>query len=213
MKKYKQRIADRMLQRRLSGVGAVLIEGPKWCGKTTTASQHANTILYLDDPAEMSQYLRMADINPKALLQGNIPLLIDEWQLAPKLWDTIRYEVDRRGEPGQFVLTGSAVPAQTDDIHHSGAGRFAWLTMRPMSLYESGESSGEVSLGHLFTSPDNIMGINQLSLEDVAFLICRGGWPSATLLNDKAALDTVRYYYDAVTRSDEIGRASCRERV
>ena len=202
MKKYKQRIADRMLQRRLSGVGAVLIEGPKWCGKTTTASQHANTILYLDDPTAMSQYLRMADINPKALLQGNIPLLIDEWQLAPKLWDTIRYEVDRRGEPGQFVLTGSAVPAQTDDIHHSGAGRFAWLTMRPMSLYESGESSGEVRLGHLFTSPDNIMGINQLSLEDVAFLICRGGWPSATLLNDKAALDTVRYYYDAVTRSN-----------
>ena len=184
MKKYKQRIADRMLQRRLSGVGAVLIEGPKWCGKTTTASQHAKTILYLDDPAEMSQYLRMADINPKALLQGKIPLLIDEWQLAPKLWDTIRYEVDRRGEPGQFVLTGSAVPAQTDDIHHSGTGRFAWLTMRPMSLYESGESSGEVSLGNLFTSPDIIMGMNQLSLEDIAFLICRGGWPSATLLND-----------------------------
>ena len=202
MKKYKQRIADRMLQRRLSGVGAVLIEGPKWCGKTTTASQQVNTILYLDDPTEMSQYLRMADINPKALLQGKTPLLIDEWQLAPKLWDTIRYEVDQRGEPGQFVLTGSAVPTQTDDIHHSGTGRFAWLTMRPMSLYESGESSGEVSLGHLFTSPDNIMGINQLSLEDIAFLICRGGWPSATLLNDKAALDTVRYYYDAVTRSD-----------
>ena len=191
-----------MLQRRLSGVGAVLIEGPKWCGKTTTASQHAKTILYLDDPTEMSQYLRMADINPKALLQGNIPLLIDEWQLAPKLWDTIRYEVDRRGEPGQFVLTGSAVPAQTDDIHHSGTGRFAWLTMRPMSLYESGESSGEVSLGNLFTSQDNIMGINPLSLEDIAFLICRGGWPSATLLNGEHALDTVRYYYDAVTRSD-----------
>ena len=191
-----------MLQRRLSGVGAVLIEGPKWCGKTTTASQHAKTILYLDDPTEMSQYLRMADINPKALLQGNIPLLIDEWQLAPKLWDTIRYEVDWRGEPGQFVLTGSAVPAQTDDIHHSGTGRFAWLTMRPMSLYESGESSGEVSLGNLFTSPDNIMGINPLSLEDIAFLICRGGWPSATLLNGEPALDTVRYYYDAVTRSD-----------
>ena len=202
MKKYKQRIADRMLQRRLSGVGAVLIEGPKWCGKTTTASQHAKTILYLDDPTDMSQYLRMADINPKALLQGNIPLLIDEWQLAPKLWDTIRYEVDRRGEPGQFVLTGYAVPAQTDDIHHSGTGRFAWLTMRPMSLYESGESSGEVSLGNLFTSPDNIMGINPLSLEDIAFLICRGGWPSATLLNGEPALDTVRYYYDAVTRSD-----------
>lgn len=202
MKKYKQRIADKMLQRRLSGVGAVLIEGPKWCGKTTTASQHANQILYLDDPTEMSQYLRMADINPKALLQGKEPLLIDEWQLAPKLWDTIRYEVDRRGNPGQFILTGSAVPAQTRDIHHSGTGRFAWLTMRPMSLYESGESSGEVSIGDLFSSPDNIMGINKLLLDDIAFLICRGGWPSATMLEGEPALDTVIYYYDAVTRSD-----------
>lgn len=202
MKKYKQRIADKMLQRRLSGVGAVLIEGPKWCGKTTTASQHANQILYLDDPTEMSQYLRMADINPKALLQGKEPLLIDEWQLAPKLWDTIRYEVDRRGNPGQFILTGSAVPAQTRDIHHSGTGRFAWLTMRPMSLYESGESSGEVSIGNLFSSPDNIMGINKLLLDDIAFLICRGGWPSATMLEGEPALDTVIYYYDAVTRSD-----------
>lgn len=201
MKKYKSRIADKMLQRRLMGAGAVLIEGPKWCGKTTTASQHSKTILYLDDPSEMSQYLRMADINPKALLQGKNPLLIDEWQLAPKLWDAIRYEVDRRGSTGQFVLTGSAVPAQTDHIHHSGAGRFAWLTMRPMSLYESGESSGEVSLEHLFSS-HNIMGNNSLSLEDIAYLICRGGWPSATMLDKETALDTVKYYYDAVIRSD-----------
>lgn len=202
MKQYKHRIADKMLQRRLLGVGAVLIEGPKWCGKTTTASQHSHTILYLDDPSEMSQYLRMADINPKALLQGDTPLLIDEWQLAPKLWDAIRYEVDRRGESGQFVLTGSAVPARTDDIHHSGTGRFAWLTMRPMSLFESGESSGEVSLGHLFSSPDNILGNNKLTLDDIAYLVCRGGWPSATLLDKETALDTVKYYYDAVTRSD-----------
>ena len=191
MKQYKHRIADKMLQRRLLGVGAVLIEGPKWCGKTTTASQHSNAILYLDDPSEMSQYLRMADINPKALLQGDTPLLIDEWQLAPKLWDAIRYEVDRRGKPGQFVLTGSAVPARTDDIHHSGTGRFAWLTMRPMSLF-----------GHLFSSPDNILGNNKLTLDDIAYLICRGGWPSATLLDKETALDTVKYYYDAVTRSD-----------
>lgn len=200
--RYKQRIADKMLQRRLSGAGAVLIEGPKWCGKTTTASQQANTILYLDDPSEMSQNLRMADINPKALLNGEPPLLIDEWHLAPKLWDTIRFAVDRRGIPGQFILTGSAVPAHTEDIHHSGAGRFAWLTMRPMSLYESGESSGEVSLEHLFSSPENVMGTNTLSLDDIAYLICRGGWPSATMLTGETALDTVRYYYDAVTRSD-----------
>lgn len=121
-----------MFQRRLSGVGAVLIEGPKWYGKTTTASQHANTILYLDDPTEMSQYLRMADINPKALLQGP-PLLIDEWQLAPKLWDTIRYEVDRRGEPGlenhQLHTVAAACGYQLENHHHAlaDAETCAWI--------------------------------------------------------------------------------------
>lgn len=199
---YKQRIADKMLERRLAGVGAVLIEGPKWCGKTTTAAQHAATVLYLDDPSEMQQNLRMADVNPKLLLTGTPPVLIDEWQLAPKLWDAIRFEVDHKGLPGQFILTGSAVPVKTDEIHHSGAGRFAWLTMRPMSLYESGESSGEVSLAELFKTPENISGINRLSLDDIAFLICRGGWPYATTLKGDLALDQVKYYYDAVTRSD-----------
>ena len=202
MNAYKPRIADKMLARRLAGVGAVLIEGPKWCGKTTTAAQHASTVLYLDDPAEMQQNLRMADINPKALLMGETPILLDEWQLAPKLWDTIRFEVDRRGVPGQFILIGSAVPAKTDEIHHSGAGRFAWLTMRPMSLFESGESSGEVSLAELFNSPETVFGCNKLTLDDMAFLICRGGWPYSTALSKDLALDQVKYYYDAVTRSD-----------
>lgn len=174
MRKYKQRIADQMLRRRLEGVGAVLIEGPKWCGKTTTTSQHAKTVLYMDDPSQMEQYQMLADVNPKALLVGNVPLLLDEWQLVPKLWDTIRYEVDRRGEMGQFILTGSAVPAKTNEIHHSGAGRFAWLTMRPMSLYESGESTGEISLGDLFNAPDTIQAVNALSLDEIAYLICRG---------------------------------------
>ncbi len=191
-----------MLQRRLAGVGAVLIEGPKWCGKTTTAAQHASTILYMDDPEMLKQNIRMADINPKVLLQGDIPLLLDEWQLAPKLWDAIRFEVDHRDGPGQFILTGSAVPAKMDDINHSGAGRFAWLTMRPMSLFESGESTGEVSLAELFNGPQEILGFNKLTLENMARLICRGGWPYATMMDNELALDQVKYYYDTVVRSD-----------
>lgn len=202
MTKYKERISDRMLQRRLAGIGAVLIEGPKWCGKTTTAALHAKTVLYMDDPSQIKQNLQMADISPKVLLKGDTPVLIDEWQLAPKLWDAIRFEVDHRDGPGQFILTGSAVPSKTDEIHHSGTGRFSWLTMRPMSLYESGESTGEVSLSELFASPDEITGINKLTLEDMAFLICRGGWPYATTLEKELALDQVMYYYDGVTRSD-----------
>lgn len=191
-----------MLQRRLAGIGAVLIEGPKWCGKTTTAAQHAATILYMDDPEMLKQNIHMADISPKALLQGTPPLLIDEWQLAPKLWDAIRFEVDHRAVPGQFILTGSAVPAKTDDINHSGTGRFAWLTMRPMSLFESGESTGEVSLAALFDSPNEILGVNKLEFKDIAYLICRGGWPYAAMTDKELALDQVKYYYDAVTRLD-----------
>lgn len=200
--RYKERIADRMLQRRLAGVGAVLVEGPKWCGKTTTAAKHAKTVLYLDNPSELQQNMRMAEVNPGALLAGTPPVLIDEWQLAPKLWDAVRFEVDQRGQPGQFILTGSAVPASTDDIHHSGTGRFAWLTMRPMSLFESGESTGEVALSRLFDAPDDVFGVNRLSLEDVAYLICRGGWPYSTRLEKDLALDQVKYYYDGVVRSD-----------
>lgn len=202
MKKYKQRIADKLLKRRLHGIGAVLIEGPKWCGKTTTAAQQASTIIYMDDPSQITQNLRMADINPQKLLSGKTPMLIDEWQLAPKLWDAIRFEVDHRNGAGHFILTGSAVPADTKDIHHSGTGRFSWLTMRPMSLFESGESTGEVSLMDLFNSPGMISGESKLSLEDIAFLICRGGWPYATELDGDLALDQVKYYYDGVTRSD-----------
>lgn len=150
----------------------------------------------------LKQNIRMADINPKVLLQGDIPLLLDEWQLAPKLWNAIRFEVDHRDGPGQFILTGSAVPAKMDDINHSGAGRFAWLTMRPMSLFESGESTGEVSLAELFNGPQEILGFNKLTLENMARLICRGGWPYATMMDNELALDQVKYYYDTVVRSD-----------
>ncbi len=191
-----------MLARKLAGKGAVLIEGPKWCGKTTTAEQQAATIVYMDDPVQKEQNIKMADINPKALFIGETPILLDEWQIAPKLWDAVRFEVDHREELGQFILTGSAVPPDSDEIHHTGTGRYAWLTMRPMSLYESGESTGEVSIKELFDAPNQILGINKLTLEDLAFLICRGGWPRATTLEGELALDQAKDYYDAVTKSD-----------
>lgn len=206
MMNYKKRIADGMLKRKLEGKGAVLIEGPKWCGKTTTAEQIAASVLYMDDPEKKEQNISMSELNPKRLLKGAVPRLIDEWQLAPKLWDAIRFEVDHRGEQGQFVLTGSAVPVDTREITHSGTGRFTWLTMRPMSLYESGESTGEVSLQSLFEGAADIDGGSDISIDYLAFLVCRGGWPQAVDMRDEIALDQAMDYYDAVVRSD-INRA------
>ena len=206
MKKYKARIADEILKSRLLGKGAVLIEGPKWCGKTTTAEQIAGSILYMADPEKEKQNLTMAEINPKRLLKGEIPRLIDEWQIAPKLWDAVRFEVDHRNEFGQFILTGSSVPASYEHIHHTGTGRFSWLLMRPMSLYESLDSTGEVSLKMLFEAPEQIEGENMLDLKQLAFLVCRGGWPRATDLDGEIALEQAFDYYDAVVKSD-ISRA------
>jgi len=206
MKVYKKRIADDILKRKLEGKGAVLIEGPKWCGKTTTAEQVAASVLYMDDPEKKAQNITMAELSPKRLLAGETPRLIDEWQLAPKLWDAIRFEVDHRGEMGQFVLTGSAVPADTKEIAHTGTGRFTWLTMRPMSLYESGDSTGQVSLRELFQGADDVVGESDIDLDRLAFLTCRGGWPQAMDMRDEIALDQAVDYYDAVVNSD-INRA------
>ena len=206
LKKYKARIADEILKKRLQGKGAVLIEGPKWCGKTTTAEQVAGSILYMADPEKEEQNLTMAEINPKRLLKGEIPRLIDEWQIAPKLWDAVRFEVDHRDEFGQFILTGSSVPASYEHIHHTGTGRFSWVLMRPMSLYESLDSTGEVSLKTLFETPNQIDGENALDLNRLAFLVCRGGWPRATDLEGELALEQAFDYYDAVVKSD-ISRA------
>ena len=206
MEAYRYRIVDEILKRKLEGKGAVLIEGPKWCGKTTTAEQVAASILYMDDPEKKEQNITMSELNPKRLLKGEAPRLIDEWQLAPKLWDAIRFEVDHRRELGQFVLTGSAVPADTKEIAHSGTGRFTWLTMRPMSLYESGDSTGEVSLKALFDGVEEIDGESHISIDRLAFLVCRGGWPQAVDMRDEIALDQAMDYYDAVVRSD-INRA------
>lgn len=202
MKRYRKRIADEILKRKLEGKGAVLIEGPKWCGKTTTAEQIAKSILYMDDPETKEQNITMSELSPKRLLRGETPRLIDEWQLAPKLWDAIRFEVDHRGELGQFVLTGSAVPSDTKEITHSGTGRFTWLTMRPMSLFESGESTGEVSLNALFSQPEELDGESRLDIDRLAFLVCRGGWPQAVGMRDEIALDQAIDYYDAVVHAD-----------
>lgn len=202
MKKYKKRIADEILKRKLEGKGAVLIEGPKWCGKTTTAEQIAASVIYMDDPETKEQNINMSELNPKRILHGPVPRLIDEWQLAPKLWDAIRFEVDHRNELGQFVLTGSAVPADTKEITHSGTGRFSWLMMRPMSLYESGESTGEVSLKDLFDNKTSVEGYSDINIERLAFLVCRGGWPRSIDMREEIALDQAIDYFDAVVHFD-----------
>ena len=198
MKTYKSRIVDEMLQARLRRKGAVLIEGAKWCGKTTTAEQQAASVLYMADP-EVS---RMADVSIKRLLKGDRPRLLDEWQVAPAIWDAVRFDVDHSDSMGQFILTGSSVPPQTSAIMHSGVGRFAKLLMRPMSLFESGESNGEVSLSALFNSEEDVEGENSMDIDHLAFLICRGGWPGAIGLSDRDALGQAFDYFDIVTDSD-----------
>ena len=206
MKEYKARIVDNMLKEKLEAKGAVVIEGPKWCGKTTTAMQVAGSILRMDEPRNREANIQMAEIDPGQLLKGDAPRLIDEWQIAPKLWDATRYEVDTRGKEGQFILTGSAVPVESEEITHSGTGRFTWLLMRPMSLYESGDSTGEVSLQNLFERPDRIAGTNDFDIDRLAFLICRGGWPHAVGMKEKPSLLQAEDYYEAVIKSD-INRA------
>jgi predicted AAA+ superfamily ATPase len=200
---YKKRIADQMLTDKLDAMGAVLIEGPKGCGKTTTAEQLAKSILYMDDPEHSDQYMQMAQTNIRFLLQGETPRLIDEWQIVPKFWDAIRFEVDHRDDDGQFILTGSAVPPDGSEIHHTGTARYGWLTMRPMSLWESGDSNGSISLGDLFNSPEQIGSSSDMKLEQLAFLICRGGWPKSIFKkSEKAAMMQAIEYYEAITRSD-----------
>ena len=206
MEGYRSRIIDGLLARKLQAKGAVLIEGPKWCGKTTTAEEMAASKVMLARTDAKEQFRRLLEIDTDAALSGNPPMLIDEWQTVPKLWDAVRYTVDHRHRMGQFILTGSAVPdkdAEQERIH-SGTGRFAWLTMRPMTLFESGESDGSVSLDALFTAPEKILEKNTLNLRDIAFLICRGGWPAAVGLPEEAALEQAFDYYDAVTKEDVI---------
>ena len=199
---YRNRVADKMLRNQLEAAGVVLIQGPKWCGKTTTAEQQAKSILRMDYPKMSKEYLTLAENDPELLLAGETPRLVDEWQLAPQLWDTARYTVDRRSAVGQFIFTGSAVPADKSMITHTGTGRFAWLTMRPMSLWESGESNGNASLVDLFAGQMESCIAPDSSLEDIAFTLCRGGWPGSLNLKKTTALRVANNYVKAICESD-----------
>lgn len=200
---YRPRIADSLVERKLKSAGAVVIEGAKWCGKTSTAAQHSQSEVYLSDTSQQD-YLQLAELNASLLLEGDTPRLLDEWQLAPQLWDAVRHAVDSRQKPGQFLLTGSAVPANQEKIHHTGTGRMSWLTMRPMSLWESGDSSGKISLQALFEGSTQIGETHEIdsSLEKMAYLTCRGGWPMVTQLDTEAALDIAFNYVDGLVHSD-----------
>ena len=206
---YRKRIADDILLRKLSGAGAVLVEGPKWCGKTTTCEQFAKSALYMADPDTRERNLALAATNIKELLKGETPRLIDEWQVAPKFWDAVRFHVDHAEGWGHFILTGSAVPPEDKkaqngkkDIVHSGTGRISRLRMRPMSLWESGESTGTVSLHDLFAGSEPSGESTIKTLDDIAWLICRGGWPQAVEQTGDVALDRAVDYYEAVVSSD-----------
>lgn len=201
---YRRRIMDSLLAKKLQAKGAVLIEGPKWCGKTTTAEEIASSKIMLARTDVKEHFKNLIEIDTDIALSGDTPMLIDEWQTVPKLWDAVRYTVDHRRKMGQFILTGSAVPDKNagQEREHSGTGRFAWLTMRPMTLFESGESNGTVSLRNLFDGTEKILEKNELKLQDIAFLICRGGWPMSVGLPEETALEQAFDYYDAVTKED-----------
>lgn len=202
MKQYKNRIADKILEFKLESKGAVLIEGTKWCGKTTTAKQFAKSVISMQDQDNLSVNIELANIKPSALLIGKTPRLIDEWQVAPKLWDAVRYEVDTRDEFGQFILTGSAVPANISELSHTGTGRITRMLMRPMSLYESEDSTGTVSLNDIFAGNLDITGTSSIDFEYLAFLMCRGGWPKALDCSERVALEQAFDYFDGVVNSD-----------
>ncbi|WP_295596818.1 ATP-binding protein [uncultured Methanobrevibacter sp.] len=201
---YIKRYVDEELTDILECMGAVLIVGPKWCGKTTTATQFAKTIIELQHPTLGKSYIELADVDPLLLLDGEKPLLIDEWQMAPELWDAVRYSVDKTEGYGLYILTGSTI-VDNSKINHKGVGRIHRLMMRPMSLYESGDSNGKISLVDLFNDKDvKINGItSDLSLHDLTFLASRGGWPETLNIEDKQKqLIIASSYFDNICRDD-----------
>jgi len=199
---YKKRVIDEQLRFLLTTSGAVLIEGPKWCGKTTSAKQIAKSMIEMDEPKNRLSNVNFAKIAPEILLNGEVPRLIDEWQVAPVLWDAVRHEVDRRSTMGQFILTGSSTPTNRDEIIHSGAGRITTLKMRPMSLFESGDSDGSISLKTIFEGKPIVPQKNSMTIQRLSFLLCRGGWPLSLNLEERASLQQAKNYYKAVTESD-----------
>ena len=203
-KAYLKRLADELLELQLEAAGVVLVEGAKWCGKTTTALQQAKSVIFMDEPKRKDEYMRLAESDIDVLLEGDTPRLIDEWQKAPQFWDACRYLVDRRGDEGQFILTGSAEPVDQSKMSHTGTGRVGWVKMRPMSLYESDESNGSISLGELFEGHFKPAEGNELNLKELCYLICRGGWPKAIGKSERAALKQAFNYIDAVAKREII---------
>ena len=198
MDKYYKRIIDKVLEEELNAMGAVLLTGPKWCGKTTTAKQLSKSVLYMQDPDKTMSYLKLAEILPSKLLEGKNPRLIDEWQMAPQLWDAVRHHVDLKDKPGLFILTGSTT-VDYKKVFHSGAGRISRIMMRTMSLFESMDSNGSISLEDLFNEKHAIQGISKLGVEDIAGLIVRGGWPGTIGKDPKIAARQISSYCDIVS--------------
>lgn len=204
---YRPRVCDSLLQKKLRTSGAVLITGPKWCGKTWTALNVANSVIYMQDTDKRASYLKLAQTTPSLLLRGEKPRLIDEWQIATVLWDAVRFAVDKEPQKGQFILTGSVIVDDDEKdpderMEHTGTGRISRLRMRPMSLFESGESNGSVSIKSLFEGNTEVESVSTLTIEDIAYAICRGGWPAAMDLDKEDALEVAYDYYDAITERD-----------
>ena len=204
---YKKRVVDEILDFYLESMGAVLIEGPKWCGKTRTGEEHAKSVVKLQDPDNVDKYRAAIKAKPSILLEGPTPRLIDEWQDFPILWNAVRHLVDERGEDGQFILTGSAVPCEEkkDKIPptHTGTGRIVRMRMRPMSLWESGESTGEIALSALCDGAGEVSGRSSIGVDEIAHLVCRGGWPQAVLAKTpRAAYMKSSSYVDEVVHED-----------
>jgi uncharacterized protein len=200
---YIPRIADSILEKRLKAAGAIQLRGPKWCGKTSTALKVAKSAIFMQDPDEGPNLLALADSKPSLLLEGENPRLIDEWQMAPQIWDAVRFSIDKKNSKGLYILTGSSTPRNNEKPHHSGVGRISRLNMRTMSLFETGESSGDVSLKELFDSNNEVASIAKFDIQKIAYVICRGGWPAAVLEKDpEIALQMARDYVDELIDSD-----------
>jgi predicted AAA+ superfamily ATPase len=212
MENYRKRIVDEILDLKLSSSAAVLVEGPKWCGKTTTCLQVAKSCVFMDEPTKRTQNMELAVIAPEKILSGGYPRLIDEWQIAPQLWDAIRYKADRESIIGGYMITGSAVPVDINELKHSGTGRFSWIKMRPMSLWESGESSGAVSLTELFKGKIiSVADAIPFELEQMSEIVCRGGWPQSLLMRGRGRFEAAKNILQAIVERD-ISRVDKRER-
>ena len=201
---YVKRIIDKEIKKKLAVMGAVVIKGPKWCGKTTSAKKISKSVIEMQNPEMAENYMELAATKPSLLLEGEKPRLIDEWQIAPTLWNAVRYDVDKTGRKGQYILTGSATPNDINDKYlHSGVGRFSFINMKPFSLYESNESNGKISLKDIFDKKVNIDGIrSELTYEKLAYALCRGGWPASLGLDEENALEISKSYIDVLCESD-----------